>query len=212
MKKFLAIILAIGCIFASLGVLTSCGGECTEHLDEDGDNVCDKCKEPIETVDPSDKRSEFTAAMSATNPAELTVTVTTTDALGSLSSVYNTVFSADGSFVINYSKESFADLESDDEKVVKTGTISCSANGTYSDGSFSGSNPLATGVTLDLSKLKNFSTVGDILTATVAAADTQAALGVVITNDATLVLTKNNGKIVSVSVTTVDTVIVCEYK
>lgn len=47
MKKILIIVLALTLVFA----LVSCG-ECDEHIDENGDNICDECGEKIESQPP----------------------------------------------------------------------------------------------------------------------------------------------------------------
>ena len=227
MKKILAFLLVISCMFACAAVLTACGDdECTEHVDANGDNKCDNCEadvtpepQPPEDKPPvvEDKRPDFVSALAATVPTETVVTVTTNSEYGKLTSVYTTVYAEDGSFTINYSKQSYnlsLDPSNTDDIITETGTITCSADGNYSDGgSFAGSNPAATGVKINISSDKlDYVISDDILTATVSEADTREILGNAYAEDATVVIIKNNGKIISASVTIGDLEIVCEYK
>lgn len=224
MKKILAILLALTCLLASVSVLTACGEEvCEAHVDENKDNKCDNCgadvtpEQPDDPEPQEDKRDAFVSAIGATNPEKVTVTVKTTTKYGELTSTYVTTFAADGSFTVDYTVEKFNDsLEatSTELKIVETGTITCNADGSYSDGgAFAGSNPQATGVKLNIKsdKVTEYNVNGDNFNATVKAADTKDVFGVEYKNDATLVLTKNNGKIVSASVISGDVQILCVY-
>jgi hypothetical protein len=246
MKKILIMLLALTCAMSCVVALASCGNNahtcadangdgkcdncgnavqpapkpdepCTECVDSDLNGKCDKCNKDVEIPEP-DYRPDFVAAMNATKPEVLVVKVVTESAFGALTSEYTTTYAADGSFVINSKVEKFnLDINSGDEKVVTEAEITCDANGEYSDGgSFVGSNPAATGVKVDLEKLAVYTIEGDLLSATVAKADTKAVFGVAYEGDVTLVVTKNNGKIVAVALTYTaqDNVvkIVCEYR
>ena len=206
MKKILAMLLALTCVIGCAFVFTACDDACTEHIDENGDNKCDKCEAEMEVpANTEDKRTAFNAAIAATKPNTLTVTVTSNSAFGKLKSVYTTVYSTtDSSFTISYHTEEInGGFEVDGDIIEKDGVITCDSSGNYSDGEFMGNNPVATGVNANImsDRLVNYnvSADGNILTATVAADDTLAVLGVQYASDVTLILTKNAGKIVSLS-------------
>ena len=209
MKKILAILLALTCAVSCMFVLSACNDDvCTEHVDNDGDKKCDVCQ--ADMSDPAgteDKRTAFSAAIAATKPTTLKVTVKSNSPFGELESVYTTVYSTvDSSFTITYHTKQINDgFEVDADIIEKDGVITCDASGNYSDGTFMGSNPNATGVNANImsDRLTNYtvSTDGNILTATIAADDTLAVLGVQYAEDVTLVLTKNEGKIISISLT-----------
>ncbi len=192
-------------------------GPCTECVDSDLDGKCDVCGEDVEIPAP-DYRPDFIAAMNATKPEVLYVKVVTESSFGALTSEYTTTYAQDGSFVIDSSVEKFnVDIDSGDEKIVTVSKVTCAANGSYSDGgSFIGENPAATGVKVDIEKLTDFITEADLLSATVAKAETKDVFGVTYEGDVTLVMTKNDGKIVAVALTYTaqDNVvkIICEYR
>lgn len=50
MKKLLLLILSVAMIISMLAFVTSCGGDCTEHVDADKDGKCDECGETVEVV------------------------------------------------------------------------------------------------------------------------------------------------------------------
>ena len=73
MKKILLLMLTLVLVFSLITALTSCGGddgegssgECTDHIDDDENGICDVCNEPtIELPEP---------------PSEVTVTLTVKD-------------------------------------------------------------------------------------------------------------------------------------
>jgi hypothetical protein len=153
-------------------------------------------------------------ASKSTDPSKVVVTVNSKFGTDNLVSRFTIEYSdEDASFVINYYVESFnPDFMADEYKIVSEGTITCDAEGNYSDGgSFVGSNPAATGVKADLNKLKNYVTSETTLTATVAKADTASVFGTAYGSDVTLVVTKNSSSIVSVSLAYADVQILCVY-
>ena len=209
MKKILAMLLALTCAIGCMFALTACGDDvCEAHVDEDNNKKCDKCQADMPDVEPPkvDERPAFVTAIEATKPTQLTVTVKSNSAFGQLTSAYTTTYSStDSSFTVAYRTEKINDgFEVEGDVIVSEGVITCDASGNYSDGgAFAGSNPAATGVKVKLTsdKLVNYTVTGDILTATIAAADTLEVLGASYGADVTLVLTKSEGKIVSVSLT-----------
>ena len=48
MKKYLNIIVAVLCLVACVIALVACNNECAEHVDDNGDALCDECGESIE--------------------------------------------------------------------------------------------------------------------------------------------------------------------
>ena len=173
MKKILIVLLALTCAFA----MFSCGG--------------------------SASIKDFEESINNTDPAAIELQITSDTAFGALSADFKTTFAEDGSFVIDGSYEKFnttTEGASADVKTVVPVKITCDANGSYSDGgAFAGSNPAATGSKLVLNKKLNaeISKDGNVLTATVKAADTEAVFGVAYATDVALVITQNSGKIVS---------------
>lgn len=187
---------------------------CSGHKDENGDDTCDECKAYYKA--PVDFRSEFAAAASATNPSELLITVTTSEVgMPSLTSTYRVTYAQNGSFVLRISQQKYnEDLTSNDIVVtLPTVTITCDENGNYSDGGqFTGSNPQATGIKVDFSKLTNYSTPSSTaLNATVAAADTADVFGSAYSADVTLTVNKNESAITYVSLAYANVQITCAY-
>ncbi len=181
MKKIFALLLIFTCAFA----LFACGEE--ELSPEEI-----AYREAVKT---------FTDAAAAV-PTGLSVTVKATTALGVLNSSYVTVYNQDGTSTIAYSVDKVNGLDSDEDFTTVTGTISVDANGNYSDGgAFTGSNPAATGVKINFASDKiTCSISGNTLSAVVAAADTQAVLGISLPSDAVITAVKSDAKIVSISV------------
>ena len=198
MKKIFALMLIFTCAFA----LFSCGKEKGPSPEEIA------YQEAVKT---------FTDAAAAV-PTGLSVTVKASTALGVLNSRYTTEYNADGTSTITYSVDKVNGLDSDEDFTTVTGIITVDKNGNYSDGGdFAGSNPAATGVKINFASDKiTCSISGNTLSAAVAAADTQAVLGISLPSDAVISAVKNEGQITSLSVNyTVATgavEIVCEYK
>ncbi len=180
MKKLLVILLALTCAFT----MFSCEGQ----------TAANKKTGSIK---------DFEKAIEETNPAAIEVQITSDTALGSLAASFKTTFAEDGSFVIEGSYEKFnatTEGEVADVKTVVPVKITCDKSGNYSDGgAFSGSNPAVTGKKLELSKKldASISNDGNVLTATVKADKTEDVFGVAYATDVILVITKNEGKIIS---------------
>lgn len=190
MKKILALILALTCAFA----LFACGEE---------------EESPVYAED----AAEFFTAFGATTISSLKVTVVADTAEGTLTSTYTTTYNADKTGTMTYSIETIPGLDSNDDLVVLTGSIACDANGNFfDDGEISGKLG-ATGVNFDYDsdKINNYEIDGNTLFITVAAADTQAVIGQAIGSDASITVTKADGKIASITLTYTGVSIVCEY-
>ncbi len=192
MKKILIIMLALTCAFA----MFSCGDD--ESVSLDG----------------------FKTAVNNTVPTVVNVSVEVETDLGALTSNFKTTYAADGSFVIDYSYEQFNTISSGDSVDVKstiTGQVTCDKDGNYSDGgAFVGKTTAATGVKLALVSKKMESVAvsadGNVLNATVKAANTKAVLGIEIASDVTLVITKAADKVVSCSMEYDKTTVTCSFQ
>ena len=173
MKKLLIVLLALTCAFA----MFSCGG--------------------------SASLKDFEEAIENTAPTTIEIKITSDTAFGPLAANFVTTFADDDSFVIDGSYEKFntsTEGAVEDVKTVVPVKITCDKDGNYSDGgAFSGSNPAATGTKLALSKKMDaeISADGNVLTATVKADNTEAVFGVAYASDVTLVITRNEGKVIS---------------
>lgn len=192
MKRFLAGILVLLLTFSAL---ISCG-------EQDAAGAFD----------------EFEQAAHNTIAAVISVDTKLETVFGDLNSKTVTTFKPNGSATIVHSYEVFNDdFTAADTKRTETMTIECDEYGNYSDGgSFAGSNALATSVRLSLDESKmEYSIDGDILNATVKEENTEAVLGVDIEADVTLMVTKANERIVSVTLTYTteagDVTVICTY-
>lgn len=177
MKKILILILALLSVFT----FAACdGGEVTDT-----------------------QFDEFKLAYNATVPVKIKVDVLFETTLGDLNSSFETTFNPNGSSKIVYSYDVFNEISSDGEiKSTVSGEIECDKDGNYSDGGeFVGKNSVVSGVklNLDASLIKSYSIEGDVLTATVAKENVKAVTGVDFGADTVLMITKADGKIISVS-------------
>jgi len=161
--------------------------------------------------------ADFITAAGATDVNSLAVSITAETAEGTLTSSYTTVYNADGTSVMTYEIEVIPGIDSTSDKDVLVGTVTCDANGNYSDGGTVSGTLGATGVAFDIDsdKITNYSISGDTLAVTVAAADTAAVIGSAIPSDAVVTVTKADGKIVSMTLSYTGTEgavkIVCSY-
>ncbi len=196
MKKILALILALCCVFA----VVSCGGD-----DNDNDNSAAKI-------------DAFKTAIAATNPEGLVITVTTTTALGDAEAVYNVAYAEDGSAIINYSIEKFVEIDpanpTADPMTTETGTVTLNADGTFTGSGLSGTvAELAKGTELDVAAITGATVndAGDVLTATVAAANTEAVFGVAVAKDVKVEIAIANGVVEQVKLAYEGVTINCVY-
>ena len=190
MKKILTLILVLTCAFA----MFSCGDDVTA---------------PVYTQE----AAEFITAFGATEVTTLKVTVAAETAEGTLTSTYTTVYNADKTTTITYSIETIPGIESTEDMVVLTGTVSGDASGNYTDGGEIASKLGATGVKFNYTsdKITNFEVDGNVLAIVVPAADTQAVIGYAVGSDALVTVTKAEGKITSLTLSYTGVSIVCQY-
>ena len=190
MKKILALILVLTCAFT----LFACGD----------DEV---------TAVYSEEAAEFITAFGATEITSLNVTVTTEIADGTLTATYTTVYNDDGTTSITYSIETIPGIDSAEDLVVLTGTVTSDAQGNYSDGGEIAAMLGAKNPTFDYdsNKITTFEVDGNVLAVTVPAADTQAVIGYAIESDALVTVTKADGQITSVTLSYTGVSVVCQY-
>ena len=187
---------------------------CPEHVDNDRDGICDVCTGNYKAI--QDYRTEYEIASNATKPTEVSVTLTTDfGTYGKLVTEYTVKYKADGSFVIEGTKQEFNLSPAGDPIVTKPLYITCDADGNYTDGGeFNGNNPGATGVDIDFSKIApDKNTTSNSLYAKISKLNTEAVLGVDYGYDVSLIVSKSSesGKITGVTVEYNNVQIICTY-
>ncbi|MBR2650318.1 MAG: hypothetical protein IKD45_01525 [Clostridia bacterium] len=201
MKRIIAVILMLACF----ACLTACKNNETPDNGNGGNTAT------VET---------FTTAMANTKPTGAIITATVSTSLGDLTSRFNIVYAEDGSAVITYSYEKFNGIDegaADEVKTTYEGTVTRAADGTYSsdDASVPDLSAVNAGVALDLSKLDaskvTINEKGDVLTATVAAADTDDVFGTAFSMDMTLKISIADGQVELVNIDYEGGSIVCQY-
>ena len=163
----------------------------------------------------------FSNAISATKPSKVEGTVTMYTEFGPLTATYTADIAEDNSFVVNYAYDKFNDTATGGAADVTSrveGTVTYK-DGAYSDTSLAAKIPadaVAAKVKLSDKMEYTVSEDGNVLAATVKAADTKSVLGVEYAADVTMVITKANDQIVSLSLTYTLTegkvVVLCSYK
>lgn len=168
-----------------------------------------------------DQLAAFSKAISATKPSKVEGNVTMYTEFGPLTVEYDADIAEDGSFVLNYVYEVFNNVETGGENDVigkHEGTV------TYKDGAFSDTSlaakipaeAVAAKVKLSDKMTYTVSEDGNVLAATIKAANTKSVLGVEYAADVNMVLTKANNSIVSLTLTYTlaegKVEVVCSYK
>ena len=189
MRKIISLVLVIACF----GLLMSCdmissitggGNDGTKGIDA------------------------FVEAVENTNPKNITVDIEVETALGDLTSKYTVNYKEDGSAVISYTVEKFNAIgegAEDELKSTVTGTVTKNADGTFTgDTNGADVSGATAGFKLDVKKLKDTATTNEnstVLTATVAAADTEAVLGSAFDKDVTVVIAIADGAVELIDLT-----------
>ncbi len=185
MKKIVALLLALVCAFA----LVSCGGP--ENPPDEGTDYTNL--------------NPFKTAITASAPATAVITVELENTISDepLTGTFSVTYGAE-STQVEYEYEQFVEInanaptESDRETV--TGTATIDKNGNVTGGDINATVTAATLLNYNLDGTKMTYTVeAGVLSATIAAANTESVLGVNIGADVTFTLTVANGKIVSVT-------------
>lgn len=176
MKKILALILVVGCIFAFAS--------------------CDLFS-GTETPDDSYAIPDIQAKIDASAPKGADITVTFKTTLGDLNGSYDVTYNEDGTANVDYSYEQFNTITAGSSELKSTYTGSVTV---ATDGSVSGTlstealNAVSFDLKLDESKLSNVAINAGVLSANVKAADTAAVLGVALDYDVQItVVTGTNG-------------------
>ena len=188
MKKIIALLLALVCVFA----LVSCGGT---------PEVPDVPDEPdYSNLEP------FKAAVTASAPktAKIEVSMETTISDEPMTGEFDISYGAEN-ILVNYTYDQFNEINATNptapDKETVTGSATIDKNGNVTDGSVSSTVTAAALAQYNLDGAKMTYTVQvGVLTATVEAANTESVLGVKIDADVTLTLTVTDGKVTSVTI------------
>ena len=183
MKKILALILIVGCIFAfaSCGLLG--GGK--------------------DETPPADV-SSIQQAIDASAPVSAKITVELNAVLGDLNGEYNVDFNSDGSATVNYSYELFNEFNVDSvelgPKSTYTGVVTVSADGQLSEeiGGVAAAEAVSFDIALDEALFETVTVESSVLRGTVKADNTYDILGVALDYDVELVILTGNGRVTSI--------------
>ena len=197
MKKILALILIVSCIFT----LCSCGLFKKNDDNNDNDNGSNNTQTGGDNNSGNETPAIDVAAVAviqakidASKPATADITVTLEAALDDLFSEYNVTYNDDGTATVVYTYEKFNtfDEDSDEHKSSYSGTVTVGADGAVSgDIGTASVEALTFDISLDTSKLATAEVVAGVLTATVKAANTASILGVNLGSDASIVVSTN---------------------
>ena len=181
MKKIIALMLIISCVFAL--------GSCKRKKKDDAPSIDTEAVAAIQ------------AKIDASMPETATVTVTLKSALETLESEYNVTYNQDGTATVVYTYEKLNEIgEADDYKTCGEGTVTIAADGKIV-GAIEGTEAL-TAVTFDInldpSKLASVTVKGNMLSATVKAENTAAVLGVDVGVDVNVVVSVSSLGVASV--------------
>ena len=204
MKKLLAVLIAVSCLFCIISCDQTQGDTPDIPVSEGGVSF-----------------SEFVkAAADTASPESSVVTTKLESSYGTLKSVLSIEYAADGSSVIVYNGQRYGSLALGEAYIVDEDpiTVTCDKDGNYSDGGELVGNVVASGafaLNLVEGKLRDAKIEGSILYATVFSADTAAVLGVNLGATVTIAVAIKDGKIGSVSVSYRDGTdkinVECEY-
>ena len=197
MKKILALILIVSCIFT----LCSCGLFKKNDDNNDNDNGSNNTQTGGDDNSGNETPAIDVAAIAAiqakidaSKPVTADITVPLEAALDDLLSEYNVTYNDDGTATVVYTYEKFNtfDEDSDEYKSSYSGTVTVGADGTVSgDIGTASVEALTFDINLDTSKLATAEVVAGVLTATVKAANTASILGVNLGSDASIVVSTN---------------------
>ena len=200
MKKIIALLLVVVCAFA----LFACQGTPATHTPDDSGSEHTNTDNPGGDTPstPAEKDvAPFTAAIAATNPQKqvIVITLKPTGMTDTLTGTYTVTYQADNSAVIDYSYEQFNAIGETEAKSTVEGQITRDASGNYS-GSISGTASAATAIRLNAEAAKEYATVeGNVLSAQIPAAQTEAVLGVAFDTDVNFVFVISSGIVTSYS-------------
>lgn len=190
MKKIIALALVLCCVFSL--------ASCKDKNKDDNNNK----------VDVSAYISEIQTALDSSAPDVADITVKLSASLGDLNGSYNVTYSEYGAALVVYSYERFNSFEDgaieDDIKSTYTGTTVIGPDGSVSDGSGIVVTEVLGAIhfdyNLDESKLQSVTASAGTLGAKIAAADTEAILGVALDSDADIVITAGSLGVNTISI------------
>ena len=194
MKKIIALMLVVGCIFAfaSCNLIPGFGT---------GDSGGDTGK-----VDNSEGIAAIQSAIDASAPDIAEISVVLDSSLGTLNGEYDVTYNEDGSAIVNYYYERFNsfgdDGVSDGFKSEYTGIVTVMPDGTVSDdlGGVASVEAITFDITLDQNKLENVVVSSNTISAKVTKANTLSVLGVALDYDADLVISVGKNGVASVAI------------
>ena len=182
MKRIIALLLALLCVFAFASCATTPEGP---------------------TTDGSASIADYNTAIAATTPAGARVTVTYENTAPeiTLEGQYDVVYNVDGTATVTYSYEKLNSIGADEMISTVEGTAEVGADGTVTGDLDKTVTAAATKkMNLDESKMTYKISMG-ALDATIKAADTESILGVALPSDARLLMRiTSDGKIGSFSI------------
>lgn len=185
MKKIIALILVIGCVFALASCDLFSNGNTTEEPDD------------------SAAIPEIQAKVDASAPAGADITVTFKTTLGELNGTYDVLYNEDGTATVAYSYEKFNTLGEGATELKSTfsGNVTVAQDGTVSgDLGTEGLNAVSFELKLDESKLDSVVINAGMLKANVKAENTEAVLGVALSYDVQLVVATGATAVTSMTV------------
>lgn len=189
MKKLLAMIIALSCVF------------CVVSCDDGGGNPPPQ----IPVFDGGVSFSEFVKAAGQMNSVKTSSIETKAGNAnsGELVSLLEITYAEDGSSVVEYSIDRYGNPDLDEDFIVtESGSVSCDANGNYDGGTELVGSVIANGayaLNLDEYKLNDAKIEGNMLYAKVFSMDTQAVLGVEIKATVSVVVVITDGNITTLS-------------
>ena len=188
MKKLLAMIIALSCVFCVVS--------------------CDNGSNPPPQIPVSGggaSFSEFADAAGQMNSAKAARIETKVGNAGDgeLVSLLEITYAEDGSSVIEYSIDRYGNADLNEDFIVtESGNVSCGADGSYNGGDDLVGTVIASGsfaLNLDEYKLNDAKIEGNMLYARVFSMDTEAVLGVDIAATVSIVVVITDGKITTLS-------------
>ena len=174
MKKIIAIVLSVVCVFA----LFACGGESAYQKDA----------------------KEFIDAFKNTTVSSLNVTVVVDGSAGKLTSTYSTVYNEEGFGTMTYHIETIAGLDSAEDIDVKEGVVTVDPQGKVVNGDGKAPETIApAGTKFDIgsSLIEKYQITGNTLTVTVDKEDSLAVIGVAAMSDVVIVVSKTSANTIA---------------
>ena len=187
MKKIIALILALSCIFA----LASCEKEVEENN---------------EKTDYTAEIAAVQSAIDASAPGIAEISVLHESDLGELNGKYDVVYNKDGSATVTYMYQTFNEFDpknpAEDIIETHTGVANVDMDGTVYDeqGNSEAIEGVFFEIKLDASKLEDVTVVAGVLRAKIKAANTAAVLGTAVGHDVEIAVATGANRVTSISI------------